>query len=166
MRLFFLVLIAALGFACTQKKSGYVNIQTVFNDFEYKKELEKEVIQIQNNRKYILDSMQANLKMLSNKYNLDKTDKNVVAEFQTAKEIFFEKKSQIEEEEANMVRESDAKIIKQINSYMKEFGKENKYDIIFGATANGNIMYADSTMDITKEVTQYVNAKYKGAQTK
>lgn len=151
---------------CGQKKSAYVNIPVLFNEFEYKKELEKEVTQIQNNRKFILDSLQTNLKMLSNKLNLDKGNKDLIAEFQTAREILFEKKSVFEEEEAEMIKQSDEKIIRQMNAYIKEYGKENKYDIIFGATTNGNIMYADTTMDITKDVILYLNAKYKGAKTK
>ena len=53
-------------------------------------------------------------------------------------------------------------VINDINAFVKEYGKENGYKIILGARGNGNIMYADSSKNITKEVLIYLNKKYQG----
>lgn len=164
MKQIIVVILFILTVSCTQKKSAYVDIQYVFNGFEYKKELEKELIAIKSNRNYLLDSLRTNLKILSNKYEMDKGNKDLIAEFNVARENFLERKSAIEEEEANIIKQSDAKIFKQINSYIKEYGRENDYDYIFGATSSGNIMYADTLNDISKEITEYINKKYKGGK--
>ena len=149
--------------ACSKShKIGYVNIQSVFNSFEYKKELEKELVQIKNNRKFILDSMEANLKIMVNKLKLDSKNTDLLAEFQTRKELYIEKKSIFLDEEQDMVQQSDEKIIKQLNSYVKNYGKENNYSIIYGATSNGSIMYGDSSLDLSVVITDYINKKYKG----
>ena len=39
---------------------------------------------------------------------------------------------------------------------------ENGYDVIFGASGEGNIMYATDELNITSEVLAYCNKKYSG----
>ncbi|KAA3624111.1 MAG: OmpH family outer membrane protein [Flavobacterium sp.] len=64
----------------------------------------------------------------------------------------------------NQISEEDQKasqtIINDINDYIKEFGKVNNYRIIFGASGSGNIMYADSSTDLTEEVLEGLNNQY------
>jgi outer membrane protein len=157
--LLFIILIAACG---NKHKIGYINIQLVFNDFVYKKELEKELTAIKNQRKFILDSMETNLKIMVKKIKAEKMNKDLMAEFQVAKEQFMDKKSRFDEDDEMMIKQYDDKIIKQLNAFTKQYGKENKFDIIYGASTTGNIMYADSVFDITKEVTNYMNQKFLG----
>jgi outer membrane protein len=157
-----IALLILLFCSCSKNKIGYINIQLVFNEFSYKKELEKELSSLTNTRKFILDSLETNLKILVKKINLDKTNKDLIAEYQAMKDIFLEKKSRFGEEEELMVKQYDEKIISQLNSYVKEYGKKEKFDIIYGATNTGNIMYADSALDLTKKVTKYINEKFKG----
>lgn len=62
--------------------------------------------------------------------------------------------------------EEDAKmtqaVIDEVNNYLKEFGNNRRYKIIFAATDVGNILYADEAIDITSEVVQGLNRRYKG----
>ena len=162
---FFLVLWFAFCLsACNRShKIGYVNTQIVFNEFLYKKELEKELTAIKNSRKFIIDSLEANLKILMKQMqSLQKNNKEQQTEFQRQKEFFLAKKEQFEEDEDLMVKQFDEKIITQLNIYTKDFGRENKFDIIYGANSSGNIMYADSIYDLTKEVVSYMNQKFLG----
>lgn len=64
---------------------------------------------------------------------------------------------QIQEEEQNTTQT----VINDINDFVTEYGKKNNYDIIFGASGNGNIMYADKGTDLTQIVLQGLNADYK-----
>jgi hypothetical protein len=43
-------------------------------------------------------------------------------------------------------------ILAEINTYIKQYGKEKGYDFILGATDNGNIVYAAEGKDITDDV--------------
>lgn len=150
-------------FSCTKEhKIGYVDIKSVFNEFEYKKELEKELITIKNNRKFILDSLETNLKVITVRIKNDKNNKELISQYQVLKEIYLDKRSIIEDEEENLVRQFDEKIIKQLNSYVKSYGKENNYSIIYGATIDGSIMYGDTALDLSNDITNYINTKYKG----
>lgn len=63
------------------------------------------------------------------------------------------------EEEENIVSSG---ILKQINSFLLEYGKESSYDIIFGVTESGSIHYGKDVNDITDEVLEVLNNKYSG----
>ena len=65
---------------------------------------------------------------------------------------------QIKEENTKMTQT----VINDINDYVKSFGEENGYTIIFGAVGGGNIMYADDVSDLTNEVLEGLNSEYTG----
>jgi outer membrane protein len=157
-----LIFICSSFFSCKNEKIAYMDIKVVFNNFKYKQELEKELTEIKNQRKFKLDSLEAQLKLLSNKIKFDSKNNNLMAQFQTEKELYLKQKYIFEEEESAMVTSYDNKIISQLNSYVKEFGKKNNYTMILGATNDGNVMYADTSLNISKEIIEFINNKYNG----
>ncbi len=64
------------------------------------------------------------------------------------------------------IQEEDQKatktVVNDINAYIKEYGKEKGYRIIFGASGGGNVMYADKAADLTDDVLEGLNQQYKG----
>jgi outer membrane protein len=50
----------------------------------------------------------------------------------------------------------------EINKYIMEYGKENKFDMIHGVSGEGNLMYADEKLNVTDQVIEYMNNKYDG----
>ncbi len=54
-------------------------------------------------------------------------------------------------------------VLKQINSFLKEYGALNDYDIIFGTTLDGSLLYGAEAIDITAEVLAVLNSNYEGA---
>lgn len=48
-------------------------------------------------------------------------------------------------------------VVNTLNAYLKKYGEENNYEIIFAATEIGNIVYADHAIDITDKVLQGLN---------
>lgn len=163
MRIVYLLALTCLTLiSCNKEKVAYMDIKMVFNNFKYKQELEKELTEIKNHRKFKLDSLETQLKLLSNKVKHDTKNTELIAQFETEKEIYLKQKYLFEEEEENMIKSYDAKIISQLNSYVKEFGKTNNYSIIFGATTDGSLMYADTSLNISKDIIVYINNKYSG----
>ncbi len=55
-----------------------------------------------------------------------------------------------------------AKVVQEINAFLKEYGKKHNYKIIFGATDVGNIVYAEEAIDLTAEVLEALNRRYRG----
>lgn len=64
------------------------------------------------------------------------------------------------------IQEEDKKatqtVINDINDYVKEYGKSNGYNIIFGASGGGNIMYANEGSDLTEDVLNGLNTEFEG----
>ncbi|MEI8086777.1 MAG: OmpH family outer membrane protein [Paludibacter sp.] len=46
-----------------------------------------------------------------------------------------------------------------INAFMKEYNKDNKYEMIISNTSSDNILYAAKGYDITKDVTKMLNER-------
>lgn len=159
----FLIVMGALFYSCGDSgKVGYIQIQKVFNGFQYKKELEKELTAVQHRRKFIIDSLETEVKILSKRMSTDAKNPELQARLEMAKEFYYNKRADFEDDEEKMVKLYDEKIIAQLNSYVKQYGAENDFKMIYGANASGNIMYADTTLDITADVTDYINQKFVG----
>jgi outer membrane protein len=47
-----------------------------------------------------------------------------------------------------------------INTFMKQYNKNNKYQLIISNTSSDNVLYADKSYDITAEVTKLLNERY------
>lgn len=54
-------------------------------------------------------------------------------------------------------------IVSQMKNLIKEYGKKNGYDYVYGTGDAASILYAKESYDITKEVLKQLNDKYKGA---
>lgn len=143
------------------KKVGYITTLKVFEEFKLKKELESEFKKVQIARQTYLDSLKLNLQSLG--MRLEKNhDNETIVRFDEAKKMYLMKERQFTEENENVYNSYTEQIWKQLNQYMEDYGKENKYDYLFGASGQGNIMYASEGEDVTKEIIEYVNNKYVG----
>lgn len=144
-------------------KTGYIILQQVFDNFEFKKESQKKFDQVKAVRKKILDSMVLDLTVLVKKIEAKTANKEEQSLFERYKLGYEQKLREFDEDTRAMTSQYDKEIITQLNQYVKDFGKEHHYDIIFGNT-DGSLMYGDDKLNITTEVTQYINDKYKGVK--
>lgn len=66
----------------------------------------------------------------------------------------------------NKIKEEDSKlmesVLNQVNSFVEGYAKENGYDIILGTTTSGSILYGEERLDVTDEVLEALNGKYRG----
>lgn len=152
----------------SQPKVAYVNLNKVYNDFEMKKELEKKLTTVQDFRKKTLDSLELGLNIMSRTLqNFDQSGNKKgieerMPEFQQRREEYFAKQKSFEEDNAAMTGQYTEQIWKQINQYVKDYGKEKGYTYVLGADGTGAVMYAEEKNEITEEVIGYINQRYKG----
>lgn len=168
-KIVFAIAVAAITIGTTyfllkkEPKTGYVDLNKVFEKFEYKQELEKKLIKVNELRTQKLDSLEFELKVLSKQLQAaEKVDNDKAGEFQAKKEYFFTKKREFEEDNGQLVKQYDEQIIKQLSQYVNDYGKENDFNYILGADGSGLIMYANQSNDVTEDVVTYINQKYKG----
>ncbi len=154
-----LVLLAMGIYSLSQKeKNVYLDTAEVFNGFKLQKELRTKLENVQSARQAILDSIQLRLTAISSSSDFD--PQNPGEEFFSLRGLYQQRQKQFEEDNQRLSNEYDRQIWNQLNQYVKDYGKEHNYTIIFGANGQGNIMYASETRDITKELIDYINNKY------
>ena len=67
-----------------------------------------------------------------------------------------------QENAANEDGKMTKQVIDEVNQYIKDYGKKKGLKIILAATDYGNIAYAEEGIDITDEILEGLNKKYKG----
>ncbi len=150
-----------------EPKTAYVELNMIYNDFQMKKELEAKLTNVQQTRKTILDSLELRLKVLSAQLRgMAQQDKKVMAEqagrFEALREEYFTKQKMFSEDNDRTTGQYSEQIWKQINQYVKDYGKENGYAYIFGADGSGALMYGTEKENITDKLKAYVNERYQG----
>lgn len=142
-----------------KEKTGFVNVGKLYHDFEmtksYKAEMDKEggkvtavVDSLKKEYGFAMEQSKRNPKFSAKADTL----KGQIERLETAYMQHVKAKSD----------EYNNKIIQQLNQYVQDYGKENKYSLILGAEGSGSLMYGDADLDITEKVTGYVNRKFNG----
>ena len=155
----------------TGSKIGYIDNSVIINKYtksietvaklnEKKTQYENELI----GKKNELDNFRSNF--------LKKTDLTP-KEINDAKKIIEEKENEIIENEKSynkILKEEEGSLLspllKEINEKVREYGKKKGYNIIFGATENGNVVYGDKRYDITENVLKFLNKEEKKVENK
>ncbi len=135
---------------------GYVRTKIVRADFEEKaKTLNANV-----------DSLMADWQKELKNYEKERS-KMSRKELELKQQLLGNKQQQINNYQQaiqKQIQEEDQKatqtVINDINDYIKLYGKENNYRIIFGASGAGNIMYANEGTDLTEKVLEGLNAEF------
>lgn len=144
-----LVSVMALFFLVAfRERKAYVVNQVMFESFKGQQELSEKLEKLQDDHQRKLDSLSVVIR----------SEKGEAASIRQYEEIadYF---AMLEQEISQKYTED---LWKQINSYVADFGREQGYDFIYGATGNGNLMYASDAHDITEDLVNYINLKYEG----
>jgi outer membrane protein len=158
------LIILSLGIyhQCTKAKIIYVDIPKVFNGFEMKKEFQDKYKKTEAVRKRVLDSLSFNLQLLAKKLDQDAKNGQLMREFDLKREDYLKRKNIIEQDNLTLSNQYDKQILEQMSQYIADYGKQNGFDLILGADGNGTLMYAAEKMNISDEIIQYINDRYKG----
>ena len=55
-------------------------------------------------------------------------------------------------------------LVKTVKTFIKDYGKKNGYDYIYGTGEAATVLYAEDKYDITEELVKELNSKYKPAK--
>ncbi|MGD1847898.1 MAG: OmpH family outer membrane protein [Salibacteraceae bacterium] len=162
---FFLALLGATLFlgACSDPKTGYVDNVALYNQFELKQELEGRYLAYKQQTEKELDSIKVELKALAT--TLDNSEDKApeqVREFNRIRQQFLERQNRIQQEEEELSNAYTEQVWEHLNTYLREYGEENEFAYILGGSGQGNIMYSSEQNDMTNELVDYVNKKYRG----
>lgn len=157
------VLIISIYNIYPKKKLAWIDLPAVYKDFTYKKELETRFQKTREARKNIMDSLELELKILSNEIQLiRKSNTDKIIAFKLKRENYLNKKKIFEEDDFMNKEKYEEQIMTQLTQYVKDYGQENGYAFIYGADGTGSLMYANEADNITDDIKTYVNNKYEG----
>ncbi|PCJ65166.1 MAG: hypothetical protein COA58_09895 [Bacteroidetes bacterium] len=159
---YFLIIVTISFFGCQQSNIAVVDINTLFNDFSYTKEMQAEFIEKTKGKKASLDSLYQELGHLEaavNNINSEELSAKFIVkrqEFQTRYDRFEAYKNQITED-------SDQKILTQLNQYIKDYAESKEIDVILSNSKDDvSILYTSKSYNVTEEVLKFINSKYEG----
>lgn len=144
----------------------YVDVNKLIEGYSRTKIAKAEFDKKANLLKSNVDSLVGNWQKELKNYEKERASLSP-KELKLKQELLGNKQQQIngyQEAIQKKIQEEDKKVtqtvINDINDYIKEYGKDHDYKIIFGASGGGNIMYADESTDLTEEVLKGLNAEY------
>jgi outer membrane protein len=141
---------------------AYVQVGKLYEEFDMKKDMEKELLSTQTKGKAILDSLLVDINALTKKLEQNPGNTHLQNLVLKKREEYVDWRSSFENDQQEIVSNLQAKILAQISQYVKEYGEANGYDYVFGAVSDGTLMYGAETEDITPEVKKFINERYKG----
>ncbi|MBJ7879662.1 OmpH family outer membrane protein [Gelidibacter salicanalis] len=150
-----------------QTKIGFVDNSKLINDYQKKKDIEaKFQVEIDAfNKKVdsIGQSFQAQAaEMQASDPNM--AQKGSQEKYQALAQQYQRFQQQFQMEEQQIQTKSQSQIdtlIKQVRTFVKNFGEKNDYSYILGSNEAGSVMYGDESKDLTKEILEALNAEGK-----
>ena len=148
---------------------AYVNIDSLLQNYQFAKEANESLIKKQEDSRLTINAKARQLQVEMGEFQ-HKLENNA-----------FLSRERAEQEQARLTKKQqdlqilDSDLSKQlvlvqqkmseqlrdtINSFMKDFNKDHKYQMIISNTSSDNILYADKSYDITAEVTKLLNERY------
>ena len=160
--------IATFFMSQTSSELVYVDINQLVEGYERTKVERKAFSKKTNTLKANVDSLMVNWQEELKTYEKERSSMTK-KELELKQELLQNKQQQINNYQQaiqKQIQEEDQKmtqtVINDINDFVKEYGKEKGYKIIFGASGSGNIMYAEEASDLTQTVLDRLNAQYHG----
>lgn len=141
-----------------QPKTAYIQAYEIYEAFDGRKELQQRFENEVKSEKAQLDSIKLYLNQLS------VSNEEIEAEERKAAlwAAYEQKRQKYQQRYEERSAYYNDQIWNQINTYVQEYGKQEGYRYIFGASGNGSLMYGDKGEDISKAVIEYINLKYQG----
>lgn len=134
--------VAAGVWLCGKEKPvGYVRLDRLYKEYNQRQEMERKLMALGRNRQAVLDSLQ----------RASSTPGDSAARQHSRLQEYFA------QDAAQTAERYQALLWQQLNVLIKEYGYANGYEMVFGADGSGAVMHADSSLDITAEVLQFIN---------
>lgn len=166
------VLLVVLGLgllASCQKemKTGFIDNSKLINDYQKKKDIEgdfekksaafnKKVDSIRNAFQQQATLIQSVDPKMAQKATQDKMQA-LGQQFQSYQQMW-------QMEEQQLTKEGQTQIdtlIKEVRTFVKDYGKKNGYTYILGSNEAGSVIYGEDGKDLTKTILEELNKGYK-----
>lgn len=157
------LLIAAYHFFFNTKKIGYVKTGVLLSDYKAmviaNEQFSKEMLTVQSN----IDTLRLRYERLKSlEQSASGKDKATLNyNLGVAENEFSNYNTLAEKQMQQRKQELTSKVLASVNNYIQQYGKDNNYEIIFGTTTDGSILYGTEKQDLTQIILAKLNEDYK-----
>lgn len=154
-------------FSCQQQKIGFIDNGEVINNYQEKIDLEARFKIKDDAFKKKTDSLSQAFQLEAQEFQLKvkkvgaKKAQELYDELAKKQQI-LQQRTQMEQQQiqASFQTEIDS-VLKRVTTFVTDYGKKQGYDFIFGKNEAGSVMFGKDAYNLTKEVTDALNEKYK-----
>lgn len=152
-------------------KMAYVDIDTLLTNYNFWKDLNEAMVKKSENVRLTLNQKAADLdkqkQEFQTKYQNNaflsaeraQQEYNRIAKLEQDLQVLS---NQLQNELASENEKNSLQLRDSIKSFLKSYNKEKGYTMIFSNTGMDNLLYADESYDITKDIIEGLNSRYAG----
>jgi len=167
----FIILFISVGlffalYLTNSKKIAFVRSNELVYGYQGMKEAHAVQEEKSKQFKTNIDTLQMDLQKVIAQYNSEYATLSPKERTEKEKLISIQQQNfqQYANNAENTIKQNDLDltegVLNQINTLVEKYAKENNYQIIFGTTSSGNILYGDKEIDITEPVLKFINSNY------
>ena len=150
---------------------AYVEVDSIINQYEYAKLMNDSLEKMGANATNVLSNKDKELersynsiqtKLQNNGFTSEQQYKSAVAAFEQERNNRVALEARLSNELMQKQTDFTKTLHDSVNNFLADYNKDKKYDIILRTgMANEVILYADKKFDITQDVINGLNARYK-----
>lgn len=148
---------------------AYINIDSLLLHYQFAKEANESLIKKQEDSRLTINTKARQLQAEMGEFQ-HKLENNAFLSRERAEQeqARLQKKQQdlqvldgdLSKQLVQVQQKMSEQLRDTINSFMKDYNRDHKYEMIISNTASDNILYADKSYDITAEVTKLLNERF------
>lgn len=152
--------------AAGDRRIVYVQIDSLLTNYEYfkdaKKELENKRFQLDNELGTKGRSLENEIAFFQQKAQTMTVEQARTTEAQLVKkqQDFVQQRDRAVQNLSMEEAQKNEELYNQIRAYITKYNKENKYEFVLGYSQGGGILFADSTLNVTKKMIEGLNKAY------
>ena len=155
-------------------KIAFVEVDSLMTQYDFAKDYSVTLQKKSNNARNTLNQKSNELqaavanfqqKLQNNGFTSREQAESVQAGIERRQRDLQELQARLENELANETQKFNQALCDSLNSFLASYNKDKKYDMIL-SKAGDNILFADRKFDITKDIINGLNKRYKPAPAK
>ena len=156
---FFKVFILVLMLSSCSDNLSYLNMDQVYSEYDFQLDMFKKFKNETFEQGKKIDSLKNEMVILQNAFQSKiEIDSSIVFK---KKRIVFELNN-VQKENNELKKSLNKKIYGRIGDGLKKYCEKEDINILYNAHSGTNILYIDSTKDVTNKFINYLNATYQG----
>ena len=148
---------------------AYINVDSLLLNYQFAKEANESLIKKQEDSRLSINTkarqLQTEMGEFQRKLEANAFLSRERAELEQSRllkrqEDLRELDGQLSQQLMQVQQKMSEQLRDTINSFLKEYNKDQKYQLILSNTSSDNILYATEGLDITPEITDLLNKRY------